>query len=1021
VLVLDVTDPLSPTLLADSVRTLGSVEDLDYDATTQQLYIAAGEGGFEIWDLQNPSAPDQLSLTELMYGGVEIPVMGVAVNGDWAYIAADWGWIHWVDISDPNNPVQVGYEASAVRPLALVVSGNDVYAVGHLGGGIIPGTVARFIIQPDGSLSAAEKINLDVCIAVYATANNVYVGRSSELYILTRSLSVVSVSSLYTPGVVVSGDTAYVASGSSGLHLLDVSDPVNPVEIGLFDSPGEAGGVLADGSAGLRIVDVMDPADPSELGFYETPGRPVELFVSENYAYMAEYNEGVLILDVSNPITPTLAGTYQYSTTGYANDVFVQDDYAYVADWTGGLRIVDVSDPANPVEVSVYADLPNVWQVFVAGDYAYVVEVVVNQPYWLHIIDISDPAVPTETGAIETADWIWEVFVEGDYAYIANYDAGLSIVDVSDPANPVEVGSYSAPDVLDVIARGDYAYVASSDWDGGFLVLDVSDPANPVLVGTYNPGGVFWPFHLALSGPYAYAGNPVGEEEVALLDISDPANPTELEIIYPTGELFDLSTVGPYLYIADGYAGFKIYENLLPIFDATLGPDSEEDTLPGSSIVHHFTLDNLGETDGYTLTVSGSAWPTTLLTASPITVPALSAVTVTVQVEVPHLPLRALHDTDSFTLTAASAGDPGLVLTTTGTTNAVTNPDVTLAPPVQTRDGSPGTTVTYGFTVTNAGDYSDTFALAIAGNAWDTSGPASVGPLGVGEEATVAITVTIPQEPGLGSLALDSAIVASDSYTLTASSGLDEQVTARATGTTNAVVNPDVTLAPPAQAADGSPGTVVTYGFTVTNAGDYSDTFALAIAGNAWDTSGPASVGPLGVGDAATVAITVTIPQEPGLGSLALDSAIVASDSYTLTASSGLDEQVSAYATATTNAVVNPVVSMSGDQAGSGMVGTQVTYVFTVTNVGDYRDSYTLTVEGFWPATLSVSNTGPLAPGASSTVSLTVHVPTDIADGDQAVTTLMAISGWDGDVTASTHATTTGYWWRYYLPVVFRR
>jgi len=91
VLVLDVTDPLSPTLLADTIHTLGSVEDLDYDAATQRLYIAAGEGGFENWDLQNPAAPQRLSLTELMYGGVEIPVLSVAVKGNWAYVAADWG------------------------------------------------------------------------------------------------------------------------------------------------------------------------------------------------------------------------------------------------------------------------------------------------------------------------------------------------------------------------------------------------------------------------------------------------------------------------------------------------------------------------------------------------------------------------------------------------------------------------------------------------------------------------------------------------------------------------------------------------------------------------------------------------------------------------------------------------------------------------------------------------------------------------------------------------------------------
>lgn len=132
----------------------------------------------------------------------------------------------------------------------------------------------------------------------------------------------------------------------------------------------------------------------------------------------------------------------------------------------------------------------------------------------------------------------------------------------------------------------------------------------------------------------------------------------------------------------------------------------------------------------------------------------------------------------------------------------------------------------------------------------------------------------------------------------------------------------------------------MTYNFTATNTGDYSDTFVLTIAGNTWDTIGPASVGPLGPGEAAVVQITVTIPQEPGLGGSTLGG-VIASDRFTLTAVSALDDQVVAQATETTLANVNPAVRLSGDQAGFGTVGAQVTYVFTVTNLGDYTDSFT--------------------------------------------------------------------------------
>ena len=53
-----------------------------------------------------------------------------------------------------------------------------------------------------------------------------------------------SVGGLDTPGdafdVEIVGTLAYVAGGSSGLWIIDVSNPATPVEIGVLDTPGDA-------------------------------------------------------------------------------------------------------------------------------------------------------------------------------------------------------------------------------------------------------------------------------------------------------------------------------------------------------------------------------------------------------------------------------------------------------------------------------------------------------------------------------------------------------------------------------------------------------------------------------------------------------------------------------------------------------------------------------------------------------------------------------------------------------------
>ena len=66
--------------------------------------------------------------------------------------------------------------------------------------------------------------------------------------------------------------------------------------------------------------------------------------VAGNYAYVADGYNGLVIVDVRNPVAPTLKGSYD--TAGYSLGVAVAGKYAYVADRENYLVIVDVSNPA---------------------------------------------------------------------------------------------------------------------------------------------------------------------------------------------------------------------------------------------------------------------------------------------------------------------------------------------------------------------------------------------------------------------------------------------------------------------------------------------------------------------------------------------------------------------------------------------------------------------------------------------------------------------------------------------------
>jgi hypothetical protein len=98
---------------------------------------------------------------------------------------------------------------------------------------------------------------------------------------------------------------------------------------------------------GLRIVDVSNPEAPSEIRPFSTPDLAQSVTVGpgqlpgQTYAYVADHGDALRIIDVSNPAEPTEAAFYD--TPGSARDVVLDGIYAWVADYDAGLVILRVA------------------------------------------------------------------------------------------------------------------------------------------------------------------------------------------------------------------------------------------------------------------------------------------------------------------------------------------------------------------------------------------------------------------------------------------------------------------------------------------------------------------------------------------------------------------------------------------------------------------------------------------------------------------------------------------------------
>ncbi len=161
------------------------------------------------------------------------------------------------------------------------------------------------------------------------------------------------------------GRWGYVADGPSGLKIIDFT--TNQVISYTPPAPGcGCGGgsatvfyrsiilrgnyvYVAGAQRGIDIIDVSTPTSPNLAHTIEsesTYSYPVQLSVSGTYLYAANLLGGLKVYSLSNPAYPQLVRTVGESDL--ARDVAVLNGYAYIAYGTQGLAVVDVENPLSP-------------------------------------------------------------------------------------------------------------------------------------------------------------------------------------------------------------------------------------------------------------------------------------------------------------------------------------------------------------------------------------------------------------------------------------------------------------------------------------------------------------------------------------------------------------------------------------------------------------------------------------------------------------------------------------------------
>lgn len=366
-----------------------------------------------------------------------------------------------------------------------------------------------------------------------------------------------------------------VGSGSRGFHVLDLTDPSQPIRVGstavgnLYVSDLWSTNDLAfvADSSGVRAYDLSVPSVPYVLGNY--PIRqlsPVLLGIGDGT--LCTLSDGAV--EIVGFADPTKMNLRAYSPRVGGNYLAVDGNFIFVTTTANRqanakLLVFEFSPPRQleqrgELTLGAVADEQVGAIRFDSGRiYARLDRFTALFKYVsrLAIADVQDPRHPVLLGAVEDSPR-GSFAIAGSTGALADPDRGLVLTDVSASDHWVPLATLPSRDrTLDVRLGSNLGLVADSQ--AGLQILDLHQPALPVRQASVDLGG-FTSDLLRVSNALYVADGGGG---LRIFDVSTPTNPIPLQRVYLQGRVAKLQRSGATLSVLTGPApgDFADYTN----------------------------------------------------------------------------------------------------------------------------------------------------------------------------------------------------------------------------------------------------------------------------------------------------------------------------------------------------------------------------------------------------------------------------------------------------------------------------
>ncbi|HEY5284211.1 MAG TPA: hypothetical protein VIM14_15580, partial [Polyangia bacterium] len=394
----------------------GSYESNDFGqaiALAPGYAFYGGQSGLTVFDISTPSIPSVAASS-----GAVSSINGLTLQGSYLYVSAQGPGLTMMDISDPKIPKVVGRcgESSVNTPQSMTIAGKYGFVAAGSGGVVI----LKLSPTEQGDAGTGGAMDVSQIGDAGGTTEGSDGGVDGGFTGTRGSCSLVGFYPAASANhVITSGTHAYVAEGSAGIEVLDISNPALPSAVGALPTTNAirlaiSGGDLyvADGSGGLKVIDVSNPASPHLINTPTLPGSgPVEvdtLALSGASLYVADL--GLDIFDLTKPNAPVAKGSLSRT---FIQDLAVEGTLVYAAT-ANGLDVFNVLSPTSPLMAGSYTN--NDWgqAIALAPGYAFY-----GGQSGLTVFDISTPSTPSIAASSGAAGSINGLTLHGNYLYVS--------------------------------------------------------------------------------------------------------------------------------------------------------------------------------------------------------------------------------------------------------------------------------------------------------------------------------------------------------------------------------------------------------------------------------------------------------------------------------------------------------------------------------------------------------------------------------------------------------------------------